>query len=122
MERLRDRDLTIERICEGFGVSRTTLYRIFEQEGGIAHHIRRRLEGALMELSQNPPRRGLIGEVALRWAFPDIAEFSRQFRAQFGFRAGAVAGSLFVGPRAPRPEEGNDRIATPVTPLASLIG
>ena len=93
-ENLQDPNLSIGQICGALGISRTTLYRVFAEHGGVARYIlKRRLDRAYDELAHGTPQRGLIGTVALRWAFPDAAQFTRQFRAQFGCRPSDVAGS-----------------------------
>lgn len=76
--------LDADRIAQAAGVSRASLYRLFEQAGGVATHIRRRrLSGAALELA-DPTRRVRIGEVAERWGFGTDRSFSRAFHQAFG--------------------------------------
>lgn len=72
-------------LSSAVGVSRATLYRHFEDEGGIMHYIRnRRLDRCFLELSGSTPKRGKIKAVAERWHFKDASHFNRLFRARFG--------------------------------------
>lgn len=77
-------DLTPERVATAVGASRTSLYRAFEPEGGVAEAIRRaRLEAARAALRDvHDPRR--IGEIAFAYGFNSEAQFSRSVRAAFG--------------------------------------
>lgn len=84
--RLDSSDLEADLICREFGVSRSSLYRLFEPLGGVANHVRgRRLARALAELIA--PRHGgkpRVIDVAFRWGFGSEASFSRAFRAAYG--------------------------------------
>jgi AraC-like DNA-binding protein len=83
--RLRDADLEPDAIAAAFGMSRATLYRIFEPVGGVADYIRRRrLTAAALELASPDHRRRKVGEIAFRWGFVREASFSRTFKAHFG--------------------------------------
>ena len=79
-------DLGVDLICRTFNISRTTSYRDFEEDGGIAGFVRRRrLQIALNELASGPPNRGRIQEVAEGVGFTDPFHFSKAFRTHFGF-------------------------------------
>lgn len=70
---------------EQFGLSRATLYRMFEPYGGLARYItQRRLERAFAKLADAPPARGLISRTAKEAGFDDPLHFSRNFRRAFG--------------------------------------
>ncbi len=78
-------DLTVERICRELGVSRTRLYQIFEQYGGVHHYIqRRRLLSAHAALS-DPANREQIVDIAYAVGFSSPAHFSRAFSKEFGY-------------------------------------
>jgi AraC-like DNA-binding protein len=84
-EHLRDADLGVQALCERFHCSRATVYRLFENEGGVASYIQRqRLHACMRELTriQNPPK-GVLEQVASAWGFSNPHRFSRLFRAQF---------------------------------------
>jgi len=76
--------LNVDHLCRALGISRTSLQRLFEEEGGVGTYIRgRRLEAARRALDE--PRNGeTIGDIADRLGFSDAAHFSRLFRARFG--------------------------------------
>lgn len=85
-------DLSAETILPEFGVSRATLYRLFEEEGGVRKYIvDRRLFRALLEISESGKRRGRIQQAAKRWGFSSAANFNRSVRQVFG----GTPGSLF---------------------------
>ncbi|MHA7900143.1 MAG: helix-turn-helix domain-containing protein [Henriciella sp.] len=87
--------LDVTQILQNFGVSRASLYRMFDQEGGVRTYIgRRRLYRAVIELSATPHQRGKIHEVADRWGFTTDANFNRVVRREFG----VAPGSLFRMP------------------------
>ena len=84
-EHLRDASLGVQTLCERFHCSRATVYRLFEDEGGVASYIQRqRLHACMRELTriQNPPK-GVLEQVASAWGFTNPHRFSRLFRAQF---------------------------------------
>ncbi len=75
-ENLRDPGLDVARVCDAVGISRAVLYRMFEEEGSVRRAVqKKRLEGALDELAQSAPTRGLVARVARHWAFSDQAHF-----------------------------------------------
>ena len=96
-DRLADPDLGVEQIAGVFGLSRATLYRLFEPLGGIASYIRRRrLHRAFLELTAHDGRPARIGELARRWHLGSDASFARSFRAEYGMapsQARLVTGS-----------------------------
>lgn len=94
---LADPALSPATLCAAFDLSRTTLYRYFEDEGGVARHIRnRRLDRCFSELAGAEPARGRVSAVARRWGFSDATAFNRLFRARFGVPPSAC----FAAPHA----------------------
>ncbi|TXI08900.1 MAG: helix-turn-helix domain-containing protein [Rhizobium sp.] len=82
---LNSGDLTVEQICRELGISRTRLYQIFEQYGGVHHYIqRRRLLSAHAALS-DPGNREQIVDIAFAVGFSSAAHFSRAFSKEFGY-------------------------------------
>ncbi|WP_419913880.1 helix-turn-helix domain-containing protein [Hoeflea sp.] len=78
-------DLDIDKITSAFNVSRATVYRHFDEEGGILRHIRnRRLDRCFFELARAKPERGIVSAIAKRWHFTDATHFNRLFRERFG--------------------------------------
>ncbi|MCY0966234.1 transcriptional regulator FeaR [Parathalassolituus penaei] len=84
--RLADEHLSPDQIARAMGISRSTLYRLFaDEESGIARYILcRRLEQCAAEL-QAPAQPGRsITDIAFRWGFSDVSQFSRAFRREYG--------------------------------------
>jgi AraC-like DNA-binding protein len=82
--RLGSAMLTVAALCRALGMSRSTLYRLFEDEGGVHAYItRRRLERVAVTLS-DPGGHERIADIAERWGFCDAAYLGRLFRARFG--------------------------------------
>ena len=74
-----------EMIAKNFGLSRASLYRLFEPAGGIAGYIRkRRLEQVFQEIIAPEFANQRIGHIANRFGFTNVSAFSRLFRATFG--------------------------------------
>ena len=88
---LHDTTLGPKSMCEDLGMSRATLYRLFEPAGGVAEFVRiRRLETALRALVA-PQNRDLgIAEIAYGCGFKSLSSFSRAFRTHFGSTAREV--------------------------------
>ena len=84
-------DLCAETLLPKFGVSRATLYRLFEEEGGVRNYIvDRRLFRAILDISTGPQHRGKIQQAAKRWGFSSAANFNRSVRHTFGGAPGAL--------------------------------
>ena len=82
---LASRELGIEKITRTFGLSRASLYRLFEPVGGVACYIRtRRLARARKELTAPGLQDHRIGPIAYRAGFQSIPAFNRAFREAYG--------------------------------------
>lgn len=82
---LADPDLNVERLASLTDVARSQLYRLFAENDGIASYIRAcRLERARAML-EDQQSRDTIGAIAKANGFREPAQFSRAFRAYFGF-------------------------------------
>lgn len=87
---LEDPKLAPLQICQLFNMSRATLYRMFELDGGVRRFIQdRRLLSAIWDLAASGTRRGRMSRVAERWGFSSDANFNRAARAAFGMPPGA---------------------------------
>lgn len=87
---LADPLLGPERLCQRFGCSRATLYRLFAPVDGVANYIRQaRLERCHAELL-GAPGNATVTQVALRWGFGNFSNFCRLFRNTFGVTPGDV--------------------------------
>lgn len=91
-------DLDVEALCRAFAISRATLYRTFEPEGGLVHYVRQcQLRRALAALTSPAHGHRRILDIALQHGFRTESGFIRAFRRAFGVTpAEARAG------RAPR--------------------
>lgn len=90
-ENLERLDLSAETLLPEFGLSRATLYRLFEAQGGVRSYIvDRRLFRALLEISDMPRRRGKIQRAAKRWGFSSPSNFNRSVQHVFGTSPGAL--------------------------------
>ncbi len=91
---LRNPDLSTLSLLEEFGVSRASLYRIFENDGGVRKYINeRRLYRAVAQISQTPTQRGAISQAADEWGFSSGANFNRAVRNVFGVAPNALFGN-----------------------------
>lgn len=89
--RLGDADLNGHSICRQFGLSRASLARLFEPEGGLAHYIQeRRLHRAFMMLGSPAYRHWRLIDIALECNFSSDITFIRAFRKLFDLTPGEV--------------------------------
>lgn len=80
-----DETLSPELLVRLFRMSRATLYRLFEDEGGVAVYILgRRLDRCRAILGTSTGNERSIGELAFSHGFTSEAHFSRAFRRRFG--------------------------------------
>ncbi len=83
-ENLRVAALGSELICQKFGLSRSSLYRLFEPFGGIIAHIRKKRVVAATRMLLKPQyRQWKVAEIAYYWQF-EPAAFNRLFIATYG--------------------------------------
>lgn len=82
--------LTIDGLCDELRLSRSSLYRLFEAQGGVVHYIRscRLIEAHRAFESGQHLRR--IHEIAAENGFHDPAAFSRAFKRKFGYSPSEV--------------------------------
>lgn len=83
-DNLRAPALSAELICQKFGLSRSSLYRLFEPFGGIVAHIRKkRIVAATRMLLKPQYQQWKVAEIAYYWQF-EPAAFNRLFYAAYG--------------------------------------
>ncbi|MBR1167909.1 helix-turn-helix domain-containing protein [Bradyrhizobium liaoningense] len=83
--------LTAEELCRHFQISRATLYRLFEAEGGLAHYVReQRLNLAFRRLISPSAQDGRLIELAVDMRFSSDSTFIRAFRRKFGLTPGEL--------------------------------
>lgn len=94
-DRLESPELNATLILQNFGVSRASLYRMFDADAGVRSYINhRRLVRAVSELAARPAHRGQIHQVSERWGFTSDSNFWRMVKREFG----VAPGSLFQMP------------------------
>lgn len=104
---LRSPSLGTAKLCREAATSRSQLYRLLENEGGVAHYIlRRRLSESFTILCDTSSDLS-IGRIAEVLCFADASGFSRAFRREFGINPKEVRAAALCGlPTAPPPSTG----------------
>lgn len=88
---LDDPNLGPLQICDLFNMSRATLYRMFEPDGGVRRRIQdRRLHSAMWDLATSGIKRGRLSQVSERWGFSSDANFNRAVKIAYGLPPGAL--------------------------------
>jgi AraC-like DNA-binding protein len=81
--------LGVASLCRRFSVSRASLYRMFDPDGGLMHYVReRQLRRALGALASPAHRHLRIVDIAVQYGFATESGFIRAFRRQFGITPG----------------------------------
>ena len=94
---LRTPGLTPATLCRLVGMSRSNLYRLFEEVGGVAQYIHReRLLEARAVLS-DPAQTQSIAVIAEDLCFADASSFSRAFKREFGYTPGETVSAALAG-------------------------
>ena len=113
--------LNPQMICDLTGVSRSALYRMFDDAGGVAAYIqRRRLQLVLSDLERPETLSEPIAAIAGRWGFFCISSFNRAFRRAYGMtprEARATAFAQAVGRGGASAEPGMPQRQTGFTDL-----
>jgi len=78
-------ELSPEQICKVVGISRSSLYRLFEKDGGVASYIRQRRLLAIRSALASPiGPRSRISDLAYQYGFNSNTQLSRAFKQYFG--------------------------------------
>lgn len=84
--------LGVDMLCKNFHCSRSSLYRLFQADGGVASYIRkRRLIATFKVLIMPRNNKVRIIDVAAQYGFINQATFSRLFLQHFGISPSDVA-------------------------------
>jgi AraC-like DNA-binding protein len=84
-------------LCRLVGMSRSNLYRLFEDDGGVTRYIQsQRLHEARAVLT-DPASKKSISAIAEDLCFADASSFSRTFRREFGHSPGEVRSAAMAG-------------------------
>jgi AraC-like DNA-binding protein len=89
-QRLAEATLSPERICRDIGISRRSLYRLFEPLGGVSRYIQDCRVERIYELLQTEPDANSIADIAARHGFENKEVFWRAFKRRFGVTPGDV--------------------------------
>jgi AraC-like DNA-binding protein len=81
---LRSPALGSKMLCRLVGVSRSNLYRLFEDAGGVARYIQRQRLLEADEMLRDITNRRAISAIAEVLCFASASAFSRAFRHEFG--------------------------------------
>jgi AraC-like DNA-binding protein len=83
--------LTAEELCRHFQISRASLYRLFEADGGLAHYVReQRLNLAFRRLISPAAQDDRLIDLAVGMRFSSDSTFIRAFRRKFGLTPGEL--------------------------------
>jgi AraC-like DNA-binding protein len=90
-----------KRLCRDAAMSRSQLYRVLGNEGGVAHYIRRRRLSESFSILCDASNSYPIAKIAEMLCFADPSSFSRAFRQEFGLtprevRAASLAGQTIA--------------------------
>jgi AraC-like DNA-binding protein len=111
-------DLDADTIAKRFGLSRASLYRLFDPVGGIASYIRKaRLKRAYQEVTSFEFSDRRIGQIAFSLGFRTVGAFNRQFHKAYGLSPREARRQLTkaASPKIPGP------VTSAETPFATLL-
>ena len=101
-------------LCRLVGMSRSNLYRLFEDTGGVARYIQRERLLEAHAVLTDPATTPSISAIAEDLCFADASSFSRTFKREFGHSPSEVRSAALAGlapsamPRSPAPSAGAD--------------
>jgi AraC-like DNA-binding protein len=100
-------------LCRAVGMSRSNLYRLLAQRGGVVRYIQaERLREAHRILSDMLDRR-TIARIAEDLCFADASGFGRAFRKEFGHSASEVRAAALAGHPIPATQPSEARLRQP---------
>ncbi|MET4177205.1 AraC-like DNA-binding protein [Bradyrhizobium sp. LA6.1] len=83
--------LTADELCRHFQISRATLYRLFEADGGLSHYVReQRLNLTFRQLISPSAEDTRLIDLAVGMRFSSDSTFIRAFRRKFGLTPGEL--------------------------------
>jgi AraC-like DNA-binding protein len=94
---LRTPTLGPKTLCRLVGMSRSNLYRLFEDGGGIAGYIQRQRLLEAHAVLTDPASERSISAIAEDLCFADASSFSRSFRREFGLSPSEVRSAALAG-------------------------
>ena len=96
---LRTARLTPEFLCGKLGISRRSLYRLFEPLGGVHHYIVGRRLSHIRRTLSDQGNHERISDIAARFGFTCQETFWRAFKREYGVSPGHVRGLASSGQR-----------------------
>lgn len=108
---LRSPALGSKMLCRVVGVSRSNLYRLFEDVGGVSKYIQRQRLLEADEMLRDHTNRQAISAIAEELCFASASGFSRAFRHEFGCAPNEVRAAAEVS-----------LASFPVPPIYSIPG
>lgn len=109
---LQRQDLAPTQIAAAFRVSRATLYRLFEIDGGVAAYVQnRRLHHCFDLLCRGRGGHRRIADLAFDYGFSSESHFSRAFRQRFGISPSEARRQHEVDPRIAKPDQAGPGVA-----------
>ncbi|MFC0220433.1 helix-turn-helix domain-containing protein [Pseudochelatococcus lubricantis] len=113
--------LTPERLSQLSGVSRSVLYGIFEESGGVAKYIQTlRLNKIYADLTDPGLNHIPIAELAEKRGFHNTSAFNRAFRRQFNCSPGDVRTATRMGIRMVQPS--HPEVTGSENDISALLG
>jgi len=88
-------------LCRLVGISRSNLYRPFEDAGGVARYIQRERLLEAHAVLADPASTQSISAIADDLCFADASSFSRAFKRDFGHSPGEVRSAALAGMAPP---------------------
>lgn len=119
---LRSPQLGPAMICKAAGISRSQLYRLFENSGGVLRYIQEQRLMQCYSIFSDPQNRRQVLSVAEDFGFNSASSFHRAFKKEFGrspreVKLAAAAGSpldiAIKGPQASATKHFYDLFAAP---------
>jgi AraC-like DNA-binding protein len=84
-QRLSDAELRPQTLLDEFGITRSTLYRLFEPLGGVSAYItQRKLHRAFRAMADTLRPRQRVSQMAFEFGFSHPSAFTRAFKETFG--------------------------------------
>jgi AraC-like DNA-binding protein len=97
-QNLRSPALDADMLARTFGLSRASLYRLFEPVGGVASYIRgARLNRAYQDIVATEFSNRRIAPVAYRLGFKNLSAFNRLFKETYGVSPGEARDRALLG-------------------------